>query len=172
MNRAEALPGVTVRNGKPDDLPALTDIYNHYILQSPATFDIEAFTVEARQSWLDQFAAVGPYRLLVAENRGEIAGFACTSRFRPKAAYDVTVETTVYCAPGQTGRGIGRALYGQLFDSIRTEDLTTAVACITLPNEASVALHERFGFTLAGVLHGIGRKFGRDWDVAWYEKRL
>ena len=97
---------------------------------------------------------------------------ADTPPSRERKAYDTTVETTVYCAPEATGRGIGRLLYAALFDALRGEDLQVAIAAITLPNAGSVALHERFGFTLAGVMHDVGRKFDRYWDVAWYEKRL
>ena len=87
-----------------------------------------------------------------------------------KKAYDTSVETTIYCAPEATGRGIGSALYTALFDALRDEDLHMAVAGITLPNAASVALHERFGFVQAGLMHAIGRKFDQYWDVGWYER--
>lgn len=103
---------------------------------------------------------------------GAVLGYAGTHHFRDKAAYDTTVEATVYLAPEATGRGIGPALYAALFDSLRGEDLRVAVAGITLPNEASVALHERFGFSRAGVMHEVGRKFGQYWDVGWYERTL
>ncbi len=164
--------GVSVRYARGEDLPRLTEIYNHYILTTAITFDIEPVSVEERRAWFEQFAATGPHRLLVAEQGGVVLGYAGTHQFRTKRAYDTTVETTVYCAPDATGRGIGRLLYSALFDALRGEDLRTAVAGITLPNDASVALHERFGFSPAGVTHGIGRKFDRYWDVAWYEKRL
>lgn len=173
--RARVLPsaeGVVIRCGREDDLPRLTEIYNHYILASPATFDIEPFTLEQRRDWFQQFATAGPYRLFVAERDGVVTGFACASRFRTKKAYETTVETTVYCAPEAAGRGIGTLLYAALFEALRGQDLRMAVAAITLPNPASIALHERFGFRLTGVLHAVGRKFDRYWDVAWYEKRL
>jgi phosphinothricin acetyltransferase len=163
---------VVVRYAAPRDLPRLTEIYNHYIATSPATFDIEPFALDERRLWFDKFAESGPHRLFVADNEGVVLGFACTSQFRTKPAYDTSVETTIYCAPEATGRGVGRLLYSTLFDALRGEDLRMAVAGITLPNAASVALHERFGFTLAGVMHDVGRKFGRYWDVAWYEKSL
>lgn len=161
-----------MRYAREDDLPRLTEIYNHYVLTSPVTFDIGPFTVEQRRSWLAQFATAGPHRLLVAEEEGVVLGQAGSHQFRAKKAYDTTVETMVYCAPDATGCGIGPLLYAALFDALRDEDLRAAMAVITLPNDASIALHERFGFTLAGVMHDIGRKFDRYWDVAWYEKRL
>jgi len=162
-----------IRYASEADLPRLTEIYNHYIANSPATFDLEPFTVEQRREWFSQHDASGPHRLLfVAESAGVVAGYACTSQFRPRRAYDTTVEVTVYCAPDATGRGIGRALYAHLFEAIAGEDLRLAVAGITVPNPASIALHENFGFRRAGLMHGIGRKFGQYWDVAWYERPM
>jgi len=99
-------------------------------------------------------------------------GFAGGGQFRTRRAYDTTIETTIYCAPEATGRGIGTLLYRALFEALEGEDLRVAIAGTTLPNDASVALHERFGFASVGVMHDVGRKFGRYWDVAWYEKRL
>ena len=99
-------------------------------------------------------------------------GFASTNRFRAKAAYDTTVEASVYCRVAATGRGVGRALYDALFDAIGDEDIYRIVAGITLPNPASVSLHERFGFRPVGTFSANGRKFGRYWDVTWYERPL
>lgn len=161
-----------IRYASDADVPRLTDIYNHYIANSPATFDLEPFTVDQRREWFSHYATSGPYRLFVAESAGVVAGYACTSQFRPRRAYDTTVEVTVYCAPDATGRGIGRALYARLFEAIAGEDLRLAVAGMTLPNPASMALHESFGFRRVGLNHNIGRKFGQYWDVAWYEKEL
>jgi phosphinothricin acetyltransferase len=163
---------VAVRHARDGDLPRLTEIYNYYVVHTPITFDLEPYTVEQRRPWLRQFRADGPHRLLVAEEQGRVVGYAYSGQFRPRKAYDTTVEVTVYCAPEATGRGIGTLLYGALFDALRDEDLHLAVAGITLPNAASVALHERFAFALVGVNHEVGRKFGRYWDVAWYERPL
>jgi len=164
--------GVTIRLAIIDDLPRLTEIYNHYIIHTPITFDIEPFTVEQRRAWFEKFAETGRHRLLAAVDSAVVAGFAGTSQFRTKAAYDTTIETTVYCAPEATGRGIGSMLYAALFEALRGEDIRMAIAGITLPNDPSVRLHERFGFARTGVMHGIGRKFGQYWDVAWYERAM
>jgi phosphinothricin acetyltransferase len=164
--------GVAVRAARIDDLARLTEIYNHYIVNTPITFDLEPFAVEQRRAWFDQFEEKGRYRLLVADGGGTVLGYASTHQFRTKAAYDTTVETTIYCAQDATGRGVGSALYAALFDAIRGEDIRMLVAGITLPNEASVALHLRFGFVPAGAFHAVGRKFGRYWDVGWYERAM
>jgi phosphinothricin acetyltransferase len=99
-------------------------------------------------------------------------GYAGTTRFRPKPAYDTTVETSIYCAPEAVGKGIGSRLYSALFDAIAGEDIHRIVAGYTLPNPGSAALHARFGFKLVGVFQENGRKFGRYWDVAWSQRPL
>jgi phosphinothricin acetyltransferase len=164
--------GVLVRDARDSDLARLTEIYNHYVIHTAITFDLEPYEPEDRRSWLEQFSDAGPHRLFVAEERGRVLGYAGSHQFRTKAAYDTTIETTVYCAPEATGRGIGSLLYSALFEALRDEDLRLAVAGITVPNPASMSLHERFGFAAAGVMHQVGRKLGRYWDVAWYEKLL
>ncbi|MFI5759260.1 GNAT family N-acetyltransferase [Streptomyces sp. NPDC051569] len=165
---------VQVRAGCESDLDALTEIYNHYIHETAITFDTVAFTPEERLPWLRSHPEDGPHRLLVAEDvpSARILGYATSSAFRPKAAYATSVEVSVYCAPDAGGRGIGTLLYSALFDALKGEDLHRAYAGITQPNEASARLHARFGFRPAGTHEEVGRKFGRYWDVAWYEKHL
>jgi phosphinothricin acetyltransferase len=161
-----------IRPALPSDAAPLTELYNHYVRETAITFDIEPWTVAQRERWMSDFAETGRYRLRIAEEDGRVAGYACTRRFRDKAAYETTVEVSAYLLPDVPRRGIGTALYTALFDSIRAEDVHRAIAGITLPNAASTALHQRFGFTLVGVMTDVGRKFERYWDVAWYEKAL
>jgi len=161
-----------IRDARADDLSALTAIYNHYIVHTPITFDLAPMTVEDRQGWFGQFSSTGRHRLFVAIGDGAVIGYAGSHQFRTKAAYDTTVETTVYCSPSAIGRGVGTRLYTTLFEAIASEDIHVLLAGITLPNEASVTLHQRFGFTLAGVTHAVGRKFDRYWDVGWFERKL
>ncbi len=159
---------VTVRPAVTADLPRLTDIYNHYIINTPTTFDLVPFTVEQRAAWFSHYASSGRHRLLVAERDATVLAYASTSQFRPKQAYETTVEMTVVCAPEAVGQRIGQRLYDVIFEQIAAEDIHAAIAAITLPNDASCDLHERFGFSRAATLPQIGRKFGRYWDVAWY----
>lgn len=177
-----------VRAGTEADLAALTDIYNHYVRETPITFDATVFTPEQRRSWLHSHPEDGPHRLLVAQDvrfagsdpvgvpagvpAAGILGYATSSPFRPKAAYSTSVEVSVYCAPEAAGRGVGSLLYDALFKALATEDLHRAYAGVALPNEASVRLHRRFGFRHVGTYAEVGRKFGRYWDVAWFEKPL
>jgi len=161
-----------IRRAREDDLAALTTLYNHYVERTPITFDVEPYTVEQRRAWLAGFAERGRHQLLVAEEGGRLVGWAGTLRFREKRAYDTTVEMTVYLAPDAIGRGLGAALYEALFAALAGEDVHRAVAGITLPNDASIALHRRFGFAEVGVFREVGRKLGRYWDVLWMERAL
>jgi phosphinothricin acetyltransferase len=165
---------VQVRAGIEADLDALTALYNHYVRETPITFDLQAFTPEERRPWLLSHPEDGPHRLMVATEAGsqEILGYATSSPYRPKAAYSTSVETTVYVAPGAGRRGIGTLLYEALFEALADEDVHRAYAGIAQPNEASTRLHERFGFRHVGTYREVGRKFGRYWDVAWFEKNL
>jgi phosphinothricin acetyltransferase len=162
----------TIRPANAADLPQLLAIYNHYVEHTPITFDIEPATLAQRRAWFEQFATTGRHRLWVAEQDDRPVAYAGTHSFRAKQAYETTVETTIYCAPAAQHRGLGGALYAALFEALQTEDIRVFIAGITLPNPASVQLHERFGFVLAGTMHAVGRKFGRYWDVGWYEKVL
>lgn len=163
---------IDIRPARTDDLAALTDIYNHFVTETAATFDIEPKTVEQRRSWFEQFSADGPYRLLVATRDEAVVGYASSSRFRPKPAYDRSVEVTTYLHPDEGGRGIASMLYQQLFADLRGLDLHRAYAAVAQPNPASVALHRRFGFHDVGVMREVGRKHGRWWDVLLMERPL
>ncbi|MFF4537491.1 GNAT family N-acetyltransferase [Streptomyces aureus] len=165
---------VQVRPGVAADLDALTDLYNHYVRETPITFDTDVFTSGQRRPWLLSHPEDGPHRLMVATDTDSqvILGYATSSAFRAKPAYATSVEVTVYVAPDAGRRGIGTLLYEALFSALAGEDLHRAYAGIALPNEASVRLHERFGFRHVGTYREVGRKFGRYWDVAWYEKEL
>lgn len=165
---------VQVRPGVEGDLQALAELYNHYIRETSITFDTVAFTPEERRAWLLSHPEDGPYRLMVAMDgeSQEILGYATSSPHRPKPAYSTSVEVTVYVAPQAGRRGVGTLLYKALFEALAGEDLHRAYAGITQPNEASVRLHGRFGFRYVGTYREVGRKFGRYWDVAWYEKDL
>lgn len=163
---------IVVRPAVTADLGGIDEIYNHAILTSPATFDLEPKSVEWRAAWLADHAEDGPHRVLVAVDGGEIVGFVSSGPYRAKRAYETSIETSIYVRHGRLGEGIGRALYAALFEALRGQDVHRAFAGIVPPNDASVALHERFGFREVAHFTEQGRKFGRYWDVAWYEKEL
>lgn len=154
------------------DVAALAAIYNHYIRETPATFDVTEKGLDERAAWLAGFSTTGPYRLLVADAGGELLGYAYSGRFKERAAYATSIETSIYLRPDTTGKGVGSALYTALFDVLGGEDVHRAYAGITLPNAASEAIHRRFGFRQIGIYGEVGRKFGKYWDVVWYERAL
>ena len=121
---------------------------------------------------MSHYAETGRHRLLVAYAGPELVGYASTSPFAVKAAYETSVEVTVYTADGHGGKGIGTALYEALFAAVADEDVHRAYAGITMPNDASVRLHRRFGFTEVGLYREVGRKFGRYYDVLRMQREL
>ena len=160
-----------IRHGRAGDLDALTAIYNHYIEHTHITFHVTPCRPEERRDWFSQFCANTRYPLLVLEE-GDVLGYAHATRMNPREAYETSVETTIYLAPGQEGRGYGTRLYSALIKALEHADLHRAYGLIALPNAASIALHTRLGFVKVAHLHEVGRKFGRYHDVIWMERDL
>ncbi len=164
---------MSVRAADAADLARIVEIYNHYIENTAVSFETERHTVEGRRAWFAGFATTGPYRLIVAEHDDRVIGFACSARFNPRAAYSTSVETSVYLDPDHTGRGFGEPLYRALLEELdREPGLHRAYGGISLPNPASIALHERLGFRHVGTFREVGYKFDRYIDVARYERDL
>jgi phosphinothricin acetyltransferase len=163
---------ITVRPADEADLEQLNELYNHYVATSPATFDVDPITMDERREWFSHYSTAGRYRLFVAAEGPRVVGYASSSPHRLRRAYETSIETTAYVAPDDVGRGIGALMYATLFDALAGEDIHRAYAGITQPNPASVALHERVGVVRAALYTEQGRKFGRYWDVAWYEKPM
>ena len=159
-----------IRRVEQADLPALLAIYNHYVETTAFTFDLEPKTLEQRQTWFDGFARAGRHQCFVAAKDGEAIGWASTGKFRERAAYNGTVETSIYLKPSEHGQGLGHRLFETLFAALAAEDVHAAIGVITLPNAPSVRLHRAFGFELVGTLTEVGRKFGRFWDIGLYQK--
>src|SRR4051794_15697542 len=99
------MPRIAIRRPEPGDLPALTEVYNHYVLETPATFEIEPYSVEQRRKWLAGFAETGRYQCFVAVKEGAPVGWASSHRYNERPAYDPTVLTSVYLAPHARGQG-------------------------------------------------------------------
>ncbi len=162
--------GFEIRDAEAGDLEELNDVYNHYVRETHITFDLEPVTPEARREWFRHYAPSGRYRLLVAVEPHRLLGYASSSPYHERHAYNPSVLTSIYLAPDVTGRGIGPALYEALLAELEGADVHRAYGGIALPNPASVNLHERLGFTKVGHFTEQGRKFGRFWDVVWYER--
>jgi len=162
-----------IRFAESADLNRLVEIYNHYVIETPVTFDTEPFAVNERIQWFNQFAETGRHRLLVAETDDAIIGYASSTAFKARAGYNTSVETTIYLDPEQFGQGIGTRLYGELLDQLTAEESAhRAYGGIALPNDGSVALHRKLGFEHVGSYHEVGFKFDKYWDVDWFEKDI
>ena len=154
-------------------MPRLLEIYNYYVEQTHITFDTNLVSLDTRRAWFEDFSTEGPYRLFVAEANGHVSGYASSREFRVKPAYARSVETSIYLGPDECGAGSGSALYARLLDVLKDEaTVHRAYGGVSLPNEASIALHERFGFERVATFSEVGFKFGRYWDVAWFECAL
>lgn len=143
------------------DLPAVARIFDHHVVHSTATFETRVLGVDP---WIAKFDALGaagrPF--LVAEDDGDILGFAYAGRWRERPAYDRTVEESIYLDPAAVGRGLGTRLLTHLLDRLRASDVRVVLAVIADEGaEASLALHQRAGFRVVGHLEQVGEKFGR-----------
>jgi phosphinothricin acetyltransferase len=157
-----------IRPAMTSDLPALVDIYNHYVTSSHCTFDTLPFNLASRQPWWIQFDGER-HQCWLASDGLRTVGYACTSAFKPKPAYDTSVEISVYVDDGCGGRGIGQKLYEVLLPQLAQHGVHRAYAGIALPNDASIRLHEKFGFQQAAHFTEVGYKFDRYWDVVWLQ---
>ncbi len=166
------MANLTIRPGALEDLPRLTEIHNHYVLNTHITFDVCAYKPEERVGWFHEHSDGHRYRLLVAEEQAQVLGYVATGRFRAKQSYDTTVEASIGCAPDAVSKGVGSKLYAALFEALASEDIHRIVAGIAQPNPASNALHKKFRFQEVGVFREVGRKFGKYWDVLWMERPL
>lgn len=159
-----------IRRAGAEDVPAIGGVYGHAVRTSVATFDIDD---PPDSYWHDKVRSrtLGDH-VLVVEEDDTVLGFAYSTAFRPRPAYALTRETSIYLAPEAVGRGLGRLTYGRLLDLLRADGMHTALAVVAQPNPASTALHEAFGFQLIGTLREVGRKFDRWVDTHWYQLML
>ena len=159
-----------IRPGQDADLDAVAAIYAHEVATGISTFDL---VPPPRSSWEARLSGTEPGdHLVVAEVDGEVRGYACSSSYRPRPAYSLTRETSVYLAAEARGRGVARRLYDDLLPRLRDDGVHTALALIALPNDPSMALHRACGFEEVGVLREVGRKFDRWIDTAWFQLML
>ncbi len=151
-----------------DDSPTLALIYNHYIEHSHATFETEKIDAAEMSRRLEKAFSHG-YPFLVCETENEIAGYAYGRQYRPRAAYQHSIEISVYVRPAFENRGVGTRLYEQLIPEIVGLGFHAIIAGVSLPNDASVKLHEKFGFEKVAHFSEVGNKFGRWIDVGYWE---
>jgi phosphinothricin acetyltransferase len=152
-----------IRAAAAADLPAINAIYNEEILTGVATWDYEPWTLAAREQWFAERDPTEP--VLVAEADRSIAGFGYLSWYRTKAGYQYTRENTVYIDPAHQRRGLGARLLEALIEQARARRIRALIAQIETSNEASIVLHERYGFVRLGIERQVGYKFGRWLDA-------
>ncbi len=164
------MPDLNIRRAVPTDAAALLAIYAPIVEDTAISFEA---TVPSEADFAARIAKINKTHLwLVAEYGGGVAGYAYAGPHRSRAAYGYSVDTTVYLDPAYRGKGIGAALYERLFDELVQFDYYNAFAGITLPNDASIALHKKAGFEFVGAFEDVGFKRGTWRDVSWWRRQI
>ncbi len=167
MSDGAAVAGVRLRPMVEADLAAVNAIYNHYVLHSTCTYQLEPETDAGRAAWFREHGEAHP--LLVAEEGDRVVAWASLSRYQSRCGYSSTVEDSIYVDHAFHRRGIGSALLAELVSGGRALGHHVIVAGIDSAQPGSVALHARFGFVESGRMREVGRKFGRWLDVVYMQ---
>ncbi|MFM9944876.1 MAG: arsinothricin resistance N-acetyltransferase ArsN1 family B [Bacteroidia bacterium] len=157
-----------IRNAEPKDAKAICDIYNYYVLNTIVTFEEDMVQAEDMAERIK--TVLEKYTWLVFENEGEIVGYAYAGEWKSRCSYRFSVESSVYLKHGLSGQGIGSKLYSALFKALEKTDIHAIIGGISLPNEGSIALHEKFGFEKVAQFKEVGFKFDKWIDVGYWEK--
>jgi len=161
--------GTTIRAATLSDAGAVAEIYNYYIAETVSTFEEEPVT-DAEIARRLELVWSASFPWLVAEEGGQVIGYAYASRWNSRSAYRFTAEATVYLAPGRGGRGLGSKLYAELFRILQGQGIHTVIGVVSLPNNASVALQEKFGLRKVGHFAEVGFKFDRWIEVGYWQR--
>ncbi len=156
-----------IRACAPADAAAIAEIYNHYVRETVVTFEETPVSVDEMARRIVDVGARFPW--LVWEDDGAVAGYAYASAWKSRSAYRLSVESTIYLDADRHRRGIGTKLYGALLAELKARGFHTAVGGIALPNAASIALHEKLGFTKIAQFVEVGRTFDRWVDVGYWQ---
>lgn len=159
-----------IRKAELKDASQVADVYNYYVQQTHHTFETEPLGAEEMQKRIED--TTEDYPFLVAEEDGEIVGYAYATQFKLRQAYEYASEVSIYVRNAAKQKGIGSQLYTQLFEELQETDIHAVVAGISLPNDASVRFHERLGFEKVAHFKEVGYKLGRWIDVGYWEKIL
>lgn len=156
-----------IRKVTKGDAPAIMDLYNYYVNNSIVTFDIHHSSLKKIQTKIETTIKRFPW--IVYEENGEILGYAHGSEWKAKDGYKHSTETTVYLKHESIKKGIGSLLYQELIAQLTALNYHALIGCITLPNDASIALHEKLGFEKVGHFKEVGYKFDKWIDVGYWE---
>ncbi len=149
------------------DAAQIAEVYNYYIQKTHHTFETESLGAEEMQKRISEVTETYPY--LIAEEYGEIYGYAYATQFKLRQAYAFSAEVSIYVKNAAKQKGIGTELYMQLFDELADTDVHAIFAGISLPNDASVRFHEKLGFSKVAHFREVGYKLGRWVDVGYWE---
>jgi phosphinothricin acetyltransferase len=159
-----------IRMAKADDADQICEIYNHYLLNTCITFEEEPVTVKEMQQRIAEIQQ--EYSWIVYEENNQILGYAYFSKWKVRSAYRFCVESTVYLKHGYEGKGLGTLLYKYLIELARKRNIHTLLGGITIPNDASIKLHEKMGFVKVAQLKEVGFKQNKWLDVGYWELML
>ncbi len=158
-----------IRDIRTDDIPAVTDIYSHYVEHTAISFE---YTAPKEEEMARRVEAFKPYPYLVAEEDGKILGYAYAHRFGEREAYKRSVEVSIYVNRDEVGKGVGKHLYEELENRLRTMDIHNLYAVVVYPGEGSVEFHQKMGYRICGKLTDCGEKFGILHSVVYMEKHI
>lgn len=159
-----------LRLATPDDAESILEIYSPSVLDSAVSFELSPPTVEDMAERIEQILTRAPW--LILEDASGPLGYAYASPHRSREAYQWSVEVSVYVSARSRRQGVGRTLYSSLFNVLAAQGFANVLAGITLPNEASVGLHESMGFSPVGIYRRVGYKFGQWHDVGWWQRSI
>lgn len=163
---------VIIRAVQEQDANSICTIYNEYIKNTVVTFEEEPVSAADIIQRITQITADGLPWLVAQDQLGNVIGYAYAAKWRDRFSFRFTVEITVYLPANQTAKGLGTQLYQVLFDQLKRIKIHSAIGGITLPNDASVALHEKFGMVKVGHFTEVGLKFDRWLDVGFWQVTL
>lgn len=159
-----------IRSAQLADAKAIQAIYQPYVTETAITFEVDVPTVLEFERRITQTLAHFPY--LVAEEEGIVVGYAYASTYYARAAYDWTVELSIYISKEARGQGIGSSLYDALEEELKARGYLRFLACIAVPNEASISMHKKRGYVQVAHFPKIGYKFNKWHDIVWMQKTL
>lgn len=162
------MQSVIIRDALPEDANTLLTIYTPYVLNTPITFEVEVPTLSDFKERIHTISSKYPYFVAILNKR--IVGYAYASTFKGRAAYDWSVETSIYVDEAFRGNGIGRVLYSALENALKKQHICNVCACIVYPNPPSITFHESFGYQTIAHFHKSGYKFNTWHDMIWMEK--
>ncbi len=161
-----------LRDATVTDAPAIAEIYNHYFVNTTATFEEEPLQAAQMQSRIQQVQDSDLPWIVSVDEKGNILGYAYATKWKARQAYRYSVEITVYLSPNSFGKGMGTLLYQHLFQQLKQRSIHTVIAGITLPNPASIGLHEKLGMTKVAHFNQVGYKFEQWLDVGYWQGML